>query len=141
MLDLSVSWIPFFVVAVANFILSWLFYSPGMPWFRTWQVGIGVDPNKREMTEADRKAMPALMLGALVATLLFSYGLQVVVHSAGAADFWSGAVAGAVVWAAFVLSHSLNTRFEGRRPVVLLINNAYYLPAYALFGALVAVWG
>jgi hypothetical protein len=141
MLDLSVSWIPFVVVAVANFILSWLFYSPGMPWFRAWQVGTGTDPNKKEMTEADRKAMPRLMLGALVATLLFSYGLQVVVHSAGAVDFLSGAVAGAVVWAAFVLSHSLNTQFEGRKPVVLLINNAYYLPAYALFGGLVAVWG
>jgi hypothetical protein len=85
--------------------------------------------------------MPRLMLGALVATLLFSYGLQVVVHSVQALDFGSGALVGAALWAAFVLSHSLNTQFEGRKPVVLVINNAYYLPAYALFGALVAVWG
>lgn len=141
MLDLNVSWIPLVVVAVANFILSWLFYSPGMPWFRAWQVGVGVDPNKKGMTDEDRKAMPRLMLGALVATFLFSYGLQVAIHGVGAADFLSGAVVGAVFWAAFVLSHSLNTQFEGRKPVVLAINNAYYLPAYALFGGLVAVWG
>jgi hypothetical protein len=140
MLDLSLSWLPFIVVAVANFFLSWLYYSPGMPWFRAWQVGIGVDPNKREMTEADRKAMPRLMLGGLASSLLFSYGLQVVAHSVGASSLGAGAAAGFALWAAFVLSHSLDTQFEGRKPVVLVINNARYLPAYALFGAIAAVW-
>jgi hypothetical protein len=140
MLDFSVSWLPFLVVAVANFLLSWLYYSPGMPWFRAWQIGVGVDPGKKEMSEADRKAMPRLMLGGLASSLLFSYGLQVVAHSAGASTLGAGAAAGAVIWAAFVLSHSLDTQFEGRKPVVLAINNARYLVAYVLFGALVAVW-
>jgi hypothetical protein len=140
MLDFNVSWLPFVVVAVANFFLSWLYYSPGMPWFRAWQIGVGVDPNKKEMSEADRKAMPRLMLGGLVSSLLFSYGLQVIAHSVGASSLGSGAVVGAALWAAFVLSHSLDTQFEGRKPVVLAINNARYLVAYVLFGAIVAVW-
>jgi hypothetical protein len=140
MMSLSVSWLPFVVVAAANFLLSWLYYSPGVPWFKAWQAGIGMDPNRQGMSEEDRKSMPRLMLGALVATLLFSYGLQVIVRGVGAASFGAGAVVGAAVWAAFVLSHSLNTQFEGRKPVVLVINNAYYLAAYALFGGLVAVW-
>jgi len=140
MIDLSVSWLPFAVVAAANFLLSWLYYSPVAPWFKAWQVGVGVDPGKKEMTEEDLRAMPRLMLGALVSTLLFAFGLQVIVRGIGAVTFGAGAAVGAAIWAAFVLSHSLNTQFEGRKPVVLVINNAYYLAAYALFGGLVAVW-
>jgi hypothetical protein len=140
MLDFSVSVLPLIVVALANFFLSWLYYSPGVPWFKAWQKGVGMDPNKTAMTEEDKKAMPRLMGGALVATFLFSYGLQVLVHSLKAADFGTGALIGLVAWLAFTVSHSLNTQFEGRKPVVLVINNVMYLITYAAFGGLSAVW-
>lgn len=132
MLDFSLSWLPFVVVAVANFFVSWLYYSPAVPWFKTWQVSIGVDPNPQ--------AMPRLMGGAVVASLLFSYGLQVVVHSIGATDFGTGALVGLVAWLAFVVTHSLNTQFEGRKPVLLLINNCLYALTYVVFGGVVAIW-
>ena len=140
MLDFSFSWLPFVVIAVANFFVSWLYYSPMVPWFKTWQVNTGMDPNKKTMTEADRKAMPRLMGGAAVATLLFSYGLQVVVHSIKATDFATGALVGVAVWLAFAVTHSLNTQFEGRKPVVLLINNCLYIVTYVVGAGVVAIW-
>ena len=140
MIDFSLSWLPFVVVAVANFAVSWLYYSPAGPWFKTWQVGIGVDPKKKGMTDADRKAMPRMMGGAVVASLLLSYGLQVVVHSIRATSFGTGALVGLVAWLAFVVTHSLNTQFEGRKPVVLLINNCLYALTYVVFGGVVAIW-
>jgi len=140
MLDFSLSWLPFIVIAVANFFLSWLYYSPAVPWFKAWQVGVGMDPNKKRMSEADRKAMPRLMGSGLVASLLLSYGLQIAVHSIKAADFGTGALVGLVAWLAFVVTHSLNTLFEGRKPVVLVINNVLYAVTYIVFGGLVAVW-
>lgn len=139
MLDLTFYWLPFVVIAVVNFFISWMYYSPAAPWFRAWQVGVGMDPNKRQMTEADRKAMPRLMGGAAVASLLFSYGLQVAVHSIKAADFGTGVLVGIVIWLAFVVTHSLNTQFEGRKPVVLLINNVLYLVTYAVGAGVVAI--
>ena len=84
--------------------------------------------------------MPRLMGGAVVASLLFSYGLQVVVHSIGATDFGTGALVGLVAWLAFVVTHSLNTQFEGRKPVLLLINNCLYALTYVVFGGVVAIW-
>ncbi len=84
--------------------------------------------------------MPRLMGGAVVATLLFSYGLQLVIHSIKAVDFGTGAIVGLVVWLAFVVTHSLNTQFEGRKPGLLLINNCLYLVTYVVFGGIVAVW-
>jgi hypothetical protein len=132
MLDFSLSWLPFVVVAVANFFVSWIYYSPAVPWFKAWQKGVRVDPNPR--------AMPRLMGGAVVGSLLLSYGLQVVVHSIGAKDFGTGALVGLVAWLAFVVTHSLNTQFEGRKPVVLLINNCLYVLTYVVFGGVVAIW-
>ena len=75
-----------------------------------------------------------------IATLLFSYGLQVVVHSVKAADFGTGALVGLVVWLGFAVTHSLNTQFEGRKPVVLVINNVLYLITYVVGGGVVAIW-
>jgi UDP-N-acetylmuramyl pentapeptide phosphotransferase/UDP-N-acetylglucosamine-1-phosphate transferase len=140
MIDFSFSWLPFVVIGVVNFFLSWIYYSPVVPWFRAWQVGVGMDPKKKGMTEADRKAMPRLMGGAVVASFLFSYGLQVVVHSVKATDFVSGLIAGIVLWAAFAVTHSLNTQFEGRKPVVLVINNVLYLVTYAVGAGVLAIW-
>jgi predicted membrane protein len=140
MLDFSVSLWPLLVVAVANFILSWIYYSPAVPWFKAWQVAVGMDPNKKEMTEEDKKAMPGLMFGALVATFLLSYGLQVVIHSLKATDFVSGLVIGVVAWLVFAVTQGLNARFEGKKFVLFIINSVWYLITYAGFGGLVAVW-
>ncbi len=140
MINLGISILPFLAVAVANFVLSWLYYSPSVPWFRTWAEAVGMDPDRKEMSNEEKKAMPRLMGGALISCFLFSYGLQVIVHNINATTFASGAAVGLVLWIAFVVSHSLNTQFEGRKPVVLLINNAYYLVFYAVFGGITAIW-
>lgn len=138
MLQFQVSPLPLIVVAVANFLLSWLWYSPVL-FMKPWAVALGTY-GKKEMTEAEKKAMPFLMLSGLVSSFILSYGLQVVVHSVGAETFLGGLLVGVVAWAAFALTHSLNTLFEGRKPLVLLINNGLFLLSYAVFGGIIAVW-
>jgi len=139
MIDFKLSVLPFIIIFVTNFLLSWIYYSPMVPWFKTWQIGIGADINKTEMTEEDKKSMPRLMGGAVVASLLLSYGLQIIVHSVKANDFASGALVGFVLWMGFVVTHSLNTQFEGRKPIILVINNVLYLLTYTVFAGIVAV--
>ena len=140
MLDFSVSWVPFLVIGLVNFVVSWLYYSPVVPWFKAWQIGVGVDPNKKEMTDDEKKAMPRLFGGAIVATFLLPYGLQVLVHSLKAADFGTGALIGLVAWLTFSVTHSLNTQFEGRKPLVLVINNVLYLVTYVVYAGILAAW-
>ncbi|MDF2477750.1 MAG: hypothetical protein K0S24_3233 [Sphingobacterium sp.] len=141
MIDLRLSILPFFIIFAANFFFSWIYYSPMVPWFKTWQIGVGADPNKTKMTEEDKKSMPRLMGGAVVASFLLSYGLQIIVHSVNATDFTSGVFVGFVLWMGFVITHSLNTQFEGRKPIVLVINNVLYLLTYTIFSGIVAVMG
>lgn len=140
MIDFSISVVPVVVIALVNFVLSWLYYSPMVPWFKAWQLGVGMDPNKKEMTEQDKRDMPRLMGGAVVATFLSAYGIQILVNSLKAGDFASGALIGLVAWATFSVTHSLNTQFEGRKPVVLVINNVLYLVTYVVYGGLFAIW-
>lgn len=140
MLDFSVSVWPFVVIAVANFFLSWVYYSPAVPWFQIWQKGIGMDPNKKAPSEEDMKRMPGLMLGAALATLLLSYGLQVFIHSLRVTDFGSGALVGVAAWLVFAVTQGLNTRFEGKPFSLFVINTIWYLVTYAVFGGIVAVW-
>ncbi len=138
MLQFQPSVLPLIVIAIVNFFLSWIWYSPVL-FLKPWATALGTY-GKKEMTEKEKQAMPFLFLSGLIASFILSYGLQVVVHSMGATDFASGLLVGVVVWAAFALTHSLNTLWEGRKPVVLVVNNGLFLLTYALFGGLVAVW-
>ena len=140
MLHFEVSVLPLIVIALVNFVFSWIWYSPIAPWFKAWQKGVGMPEGKVEMTEAEKKMMPVLMGGALFSSFALSYVLQVIVHSVGAVDFLQGLLVGLVIWVGFTLTHSLNTLFEGRKIGVLVINNFHYIITYAVFGGLVAIW-
>lgn len=140
MLDYSIAWLPLLTVAVANFFLSWVYYSPVSPFFKKWQQAIGMDPNVRTMSEDQKKAMPRLMGGAVVGTLLFAYGMQILFHSLQLITVMDGMKLGFVAWFAFAVTHSLNTQFEGRKPVLLVINDLWFLITYVGFGGLLAVW-
>lgn len=140
MIDWSISWVPFLGVAAGNFFLSWLYYSPVSPFFKAWSRGLGLDPNNRTMSDDQKKAMPRLMGGAVLGTLLLAYGLQVLVHSLGLTTFTDGMLAGFVIWLGFAVTHSLNTQFEGRKPIILIINDFWFLLTYVGFGGLLAVW-
>jgi UDP-N-acetylmuramyl pentapeptide phosphotransferase/UDP-N-acetylglucosamine-1-phosphate transferase len=139
-MDFTVLWPQLFVIAIVNFLVSWLYYSPAVPWFKAWAAGVGMDISKKEMTEAEKKEMPILMGGALLSSFLISYGLQVFVHSVGVSTFLGGATLGIVAWLVFAVTQSLNTRFEGRKTQVLIINNVLYVVTYALFAGVIAVW-
>lgn len=138
MIDFSISIIPLVVLSLVNFILSWLWYSP-LLFAKPWMKALGTD-NKHEMTEEEKKAMPWLFVNGLVASILVVYGIMVMTQSLGSTGFVSGMIVGSVIWAGFAVTHSLNTLWEGRKPVVLVINNGLFLLTYALFGGILSVW-
>ena len=138
MLDFHVSWLPLLVLSLANFVLSWLWYSP-LLFAKPWMKALGLD-GEHEMSEAEKKRMPLLFLGGIVASALVVYAIMVLVNSTGAASFSQGALIGVVVWAGFALTHSMNTMWEGRKTMVLVINNGLFLLTYTVYGAILAVW-
>jgi len=138
MLDFSVSIAPLVVLSLGNFVLSWLWYSPVL-FAKPWMKALGMD-GKHTMTDAEKKAMPWLFVNGLLASVIVVYGMMVLVNSLDAEAFAQGALVGLVVWAGFAVTHSLNTLWEGRKPVVLVINNGLFLFSYVLYGGILAVW-
>ena len=138
MLDFNVTIAPLIVLSLVNFVLSWVWYSPVL-FAKPWMKALGMD-EKHEMTDAEKKAMPWLFVNGLAASVIVVYGMMVMVNSIGAESFLQGAIVGLVIWAGFALTHSLNTLWEGRKLVVLVINNGLFLFSYVLYGGILAVW-
>ncbi len=130
----------FLTLALANFILGWLWYSPAAPWFKAWVGGIGLNPDPTKMSEADKARMPYLFGGALVSSLALSCVLQVVVRSLNAQTFGQGALIGLALWAGFVVPVVLGTLWEGRKAVVAAINAGNYLFVCTVFAGILAAW-
>lgn len=138
MLRFDVSFIPLVVLSLVNFFLSWIWYSP-LLFAKPWMKALGIDPG-HVMSDAEQKRMPWLFASGIISSFALVYAMMIVVNSLSIVDFVSGVVVGVVMWAGFALTHSLNTLWEGRKPVVLVINNGLFLLTYALFGGILAVW-
>jgi hypothetical protein len=138
MLKFDLNLAPLFAVAVANFLLSWLWYSP-LLFAKPWAKALGLDIEKG-MTEEDKKRMPMLFASGIFSSFALSFALQVLIYSLGASTLGQGALIGALAWFGFALTGSLGTLWEGRKPTVLLVNNGLFFVSYAVFGGIIAVW-
>jgi hypothetical protein len=138
MIDLTVSIVPLIVLSIANFFLSWVWYSP-LLFAKPWMAALGIPPD-HVMTETEKRRMPVLFASGVLSSFLMVYVMMIIVHSINATSLFSGAIVGALIWAGFAITHSLNTLWEGRKPIVLAINNGLFLLTYVGFGAILAVW-
>jgi len=138
MFDFSVSVLPLIVLSIINFFLSWLWYSPVL-FSKPWMKALGIDA-AHEMSDEEKKKMPFLFLSGIVASFLLVYVMMVLVKSLGVTSFSGGLLVGLVVWVGFALTHSMNTLWEGRKTVVLVINNGLFLLTYAIYGGVLAIW-
>lgn len=141
MLNFGVNYGHVAALAVVNFFLSWIWYSP-LLFARPWMVALGKDPNRgmQDMTEAEKAQMPLLFANGIVSSFLLAFVLAVLVLSLGAKDFAAGATIGALVWFGCTLTGSLGTLWEGRNPKVLLINNGLFALTYIVYAGILAAW-
>ncbi len=138
MLHFNISISHWLILALVNFIFSWLWYSPVL-FAKPWAKALGITMNG-QMTEAQKKEMPFLFLSAIVSSLLFTYILSIFILTLGASTFVQGAMLGSILYAGFSLTGSLNTVWEGRKIIVLIINNGLFIVTFAGFGGLLAIW-
>jgi hypothetical protein len=138
MLNFNLSILPLIVLSVVNFVLSWIWYSP-LLFAKPWMKALGID-EKHEMSEDEKRKMSFLFISGIISSLLTVTVLMVIINSLQIKSFISGMLAGLLIWIGFVLTHSLNTLWEGRRIKVLLINNGLYFITYIVYGGLIAIW-
>jgi hypothetical protein len=138
MLRFDINIVQLLVIALANFFLGWLWYSP-LLFAKPWSKALGMDMSK-PMSEEAKKKMPLLFGGAIVSSFALSFALQVLVHSLGAQDFASGALLGGLLWLGVSLPVLLGTLWEGRKGLVVAINLGNYGVSAIVFSGILAAW-
>jgi hypothetical protein len=128
----QVNWIAIVVVAVFNMILGTLWYGPlfGNLWMRI------IGKSREELS-----SNPGMYVLSFVAALVAAYVLNVLVSGLGLNTWWSGAIAGAVVWVGMGVTGSLTFSIFNGPPIgAWLLFSLYGLIVYTAGGVLFALW-
>lgn len=128
------------LLALANFLLSWLWYSPVAPWFNAWAKAAKLNPDPKKMSKADKARMPMLFAGGIVSSFLISGVLQLLVRNLQAASFLEGARVGFFLALGAVVPSALGSLWEGRHGFLAGLTIANYFFILCLFGGVLAVW-
>ena len=128
----SVNFIAVALGAVFNMILGTLWYGPlfGNLWLKL------IGKKKEEI-----QGSPWLYVASFAAAFAAALALALVVGAFGYTGFFSGVLAGAVIWLGFVATVTLTfSIFEGPPLKVWLLFAAYQLVIFVVEGGVFAVW-
>ena len=137
MLNLQITWGPFLAVALLNFVLGWLWYSPLLfagPWAKALKIKMG------KMDKKAKQKMPYLFAGAIFSSLAISFTLQILTQSLNMTSFGSGVIVGLLTWLGFSVPTTLGSLWEGKPTIVVIINLGNSIVAYSLMGGILASW-
>jgi uncharacterized protein DUF1761 len=134
MQSFPINWWAILVAVVVKEALGALWYSPVLlgP---AWCALAGV--SEEEMKAGLVKALIPDVIGAFVMAFVLVHAL----HYAGAMSLGQGAAVGFFNWPGFVAVATLGSVTFEKRPLKLyLINNAHWLIALLVMGAILAIW-
>lgn len=132
---MGLNFIAILVVAIFNFALGALWYSPVL-FAKPFMAAIG--KSEEELRQGSSNMM---YLYQFIASLITSYILAHFVDFAMADTFWTGIQTGIWAWLGFVAAtHIAGVVFEGRNIKLYLIYVGYQLVAIAISGGILAVW-
>jgi hypothetical protein len=133
----GINWLAVIVSAVAYFILGALWYSPllfAKPFIR-YRFGEAGMPKNSE------SGQPLEYLFTFLIELVAAVVLAIFVKMAGAVTLLDGVAVGLVAAVGFAASTSfVYTIFSGPHKMLWVINTGYVLVAFAIMGAILALW-
>ncbi len=131
------NWIAVLVVALAGFILGWLWFSPVL-FAKAWMHEMGMT---KESFETNPPNMALLFGSCLLYTLLSTTGLAMLLQDHGTHEWFKGAEFGALIGVLLVAPRMLNgALWEFRSARLLRITVGYELVMFIVQGAILAVW-
>ena len=123
-----------------------VFWVLGGIWYaavftKSWQEALGFNALDEAGKAKLQKDFPKALLVHLVSGLLTSVVLAKIVSAMGATSLVDGIIYGFWIWLAFAFTLNLNSlMFEKRPKQVFLINNGFFLIAFAVIGGILTVW-
>ncbi len=134
----SLNYVAVLAVAIAGFMLGWLWYSP-MLFAKAWMAEMKL--TEESMKEAAQKGMAQFFIKGFLYTLLGTFGLAVLIQAHGSVGWIRGAELGAFIGLVVVGSRLLNASvWENRSLRLLGINLGHEVGLFMLQGAILGVW-
>ena len=133
----NVNYLAVLVAGIVIFLLGWLWYSVLCK--NQWMALHG-------KTEAELKApaqgsMAGMYISHLVASLIIAWVLAVILNHFVELDWMRGALVGVLCWLGFVATTTYSNVVATMKPKQLwVIDAGFYLVAFAIAGAILAVW-
>lgn len=135
MTDVVINFWAVLLAAVAAMMIGSLWYSPAM-FGKEWLALVG----KREEDLKPAEAGPAYFW-TTVGSLVSAYVLAYIIGLMGAANIWSGVLAGFWIWLGFqVFMMVSGSLFEGRPLRLVFINAGNSLVTLLVMGAILGAW-
>jgi len=132
----SLHWLAVIVVAIAGFLLGWLWYGPLFG--RAWMAEMKITP---ETIKAANYNMPKLFGTGFAYTLISTFALAWLLRALGTHGALHGAAVGLVVGVLLVGARLANTSlWENRSLRLQAINLGHEAALFAMQGAILAVW-
>lgn len=125
------------VAAIASMLIGMWYYS-SLGFGKQWMNLLGW--NKNKIDEEQKKGMGKPMIVAFLAQLLIALVLKMFMKAFPQGIIWA-LVASIIAWAGFVLTTSVSdVIWEGRKPGLWVLHNAYRLIAFIVMGFILGIW-
>lgn len=134
----NLDYIHVLVVAVAGFMVGWLWYS--VLFGKAWMAELKITEEMAKENSA-KKGMAGYFIKGFVLTLLGTFGLAALIAAHGSSNWMSGAAFGAFVGLFGPAVRMANAGvWENRSCKLKAINAGHEVVLYALQGAILGAW-
>ena len=126
----TVPWLAVLVCGIAAMIIGGVWYGPLFG--KMWMMGMGWDPNNRELMASKKKGMALAYLQMFILALVQAYVLARIAPSLKGA-FW--------IWLGFILPLKYGDKLWGGKALkYVVVDLAYYLVLLCVMGIILASW-
>jgi len=138
----NINWLAVLVAAVAAWILGAVWYGTLS---KAWIAAQGKTMEMVKQEQAEKVGRVSALLPFLlvfIGNLIMALMLYGIMTHVGPFTIRSGMISGALIWFGFVATTiTVNYAFQGRKPMLAVIDGGYWLAVLLLTGAILGAFG
>ena len=134
----NINWLAVIVAGAAGWLVGAVWYSVLS---KQWLAAQGKTMETAKQ-EAAGQSLPVLLVIVFVANLIMAAMLYGIMTHVGPFTIRSGMISGALIWFGFVITAiATNYAFQGRKPMLTVIDGGYWLAVLLVIGAILGAFG
>lgn len=134
----NINWLAVIIAAVAGWLVGAVWYSVLS---KQWLAAQGKTMETAKQ-DAAGQSLPVLLIIVFVANLIMAVMLSGIMTHVGPFTVRSGMISGALIWFGFVVTAiATNYAFQGRKPMLTVIDGGYWLAVLLVVGGILGAFG